>query len=86
MKFRIYIDIGEEECLAVLKKAGYTIEDVYIEDEDNFANVITINSLYELKNIEKELHYNPYPVNDISLEFFDSGEEYIFPKMFICND
>ena len=86
MIFRIYIEVGEEECFMVLKKAGYTIEYVYIEDEHVFVNLITINSLQELKNIEKELHYNPYPVNDISLEFYNHGEEYAFPKMFICND
>lgn len=95
MKFRIYIDVCEEECIAALKDAGYEIESVYIKSEEDpiningeFANLITINSLDDLKNIEKILHYQiyPCPVNDISLEFTEYGDFYKYPKMFICND
>ena len=93
MKFRLYIDVSEEECMTALKDAGYEIEYVYIESEEDpendngeFAKLITINSLDDLKNIEKILHYQSFPVNDISLAFMQFGDFYKYPKIFICND
>ena len=82
MEFKLYIDVDGDKCKKILKNNGFCIGHACIDSE--IIDIIDITSLSDIKEIQKVLDYNPYPVNDIAFEFPSDDDQ--LPKMFIDND
>ena len=91
MTFILYTDVGEEECMQVLKNNGFYVNHVGILENDGsqtFVPAIHINSLMDIKNIQAALNRNPYPVESITINFerYNDDGDRLYPTMFINND
>lgn len=92
MKFRIEFDVYEKSCIKVLRDAGFRIEDGVITNNGYlsgyFITLITLDSINDIKLLQDTLHNNPYPVNNISLNFNETDDEGepLPPSIFVNND
>lgn len=92
MKFCIEFDVDEKSCIKALSDAGFKVEDGFVKSSDGtdgyFINLITLDSIDDIKLIQDTLHHNPYPVNNISLNFneTDYEGEPLPPSIFVNND
>ena len=92
MKFRIEFDVDEKSCIKALRDAGFKVEDGFVKSSDGvdgyFINLITLDSINDIKLIQDTLHHNSYPVNSLSLNFneTDYEGEPLPPSIFVNND
>ena len=92
MKFRIEFDVAEKSCIKVLRDAGFRIEDGFVTTNGGlsgyFILLIKLDSIDDIKLLQETLHNNPYPVNNISLNFNETDEEGepLPPSIFVNND
>lgn len=92
MKFRIEFDVDEKGCIKALRDAGFRIEDGVITKNGYlsgyFITLITLDSINDIKLLQETLQYNPYPVNDISLNFNETDDEGepLPPSIYVNND
>lgn len=92
MKFRIDFDVDEKSCIKALSDAGFSIEDGFVTTNGYlsgyFIKLITLDSINDIKLLQETLHYNPYPVNNLSLDFNETDDEGepLPPSIFVNND
>lgn len=92
MKFRIQFDVDDKSCIKVLRDAGFRIEDGSIMNSGYLCGcsitLITLDSIDDIKLLQETLHNNPYPVNNISLNFNETDDEGepLPPAIYVNND
>ena len=92
MKFRIQFDVDDKSCIKALRDSGFRIEDGAITNNGYlsgyFVKLITLDSISDIKLLQETLHNNPYPVNDLSLNFNETDDEGepLPPAIYVNND
>ena len=92
MKFRIQFDVDEKSCIEVLRAVGFRIEDGSMMNSGYLCGcsitLITLDSIDDIKLLQETLQWNPYPVNDISLNFKETDDrgEPLPPAIYVNND